>query len=127
MWAGGCRRAQRSAGAVTAPTVVMDRVDHVSRVETAYRSIHPVLWRALLAYTGDREMASDAESEAFAQVLRRGDDVVDVASWVWRSAFAIAGGLLQRRATARRLGATSTEQSEPDSSMTEFLGLLGSL
>lgn len=62
------------------------------RVEAVYRSVHPRLWRSLLSYTGDAELASDAE--AFAQVLRRGDAVDDVAAWVWRSAFRIASGLL---------------------------------
>ena len=96
-------------------------------MEATYRTIHPVLWRALVAYTGDREVASDAESEAFAQVIRRGDEVVDVAAWVWRSAFAIAGGMLERRTKARRLDAAGTEDFELDSSISEFLGLLGSL
>ena len=82
----------------------MDRVQDPTRVEAAYRSIHPSLWRALLAYTGDREVASDAESEAFAQVIRRGDEVIDVGAWVWRSAFAIAGGMLAGRAKARPVG-----------------------
>ena len=62
------------------------------RVEAVYRSVHPRLWRSLLSYTGDAELASDAEAEAFAQVLRRGDAVDDVAAWVWRSAFRIAVG-----------------------------------
>ena len=93
-----------------------------------YRSTHPVLWRALLAYTGDRDVASDAESEAFAQVIRRGAAVVDVAAWVWRSAFAIAAGMLAARAKVRPTsGAVIDETSEPRASMTEFLSMLGSL
>jgi len=75
----------------------MDGVADVDRVVTVYGSIHPVLWRALFAYRGDREVASDAESEAFAQVIRRGDEVVDVGASVWRRAFAIAGGMLAAR------------------------------
>jgi hypothetical protein len=51
------------------------------RVEAVYRSIHPRLWRAFLANTPERGVASDAEPEAFAQALHRGDDIVDVASW----------------------------------------------
>ena len=99
----------------------------LTRVEAAYRSIHPMLWRALVAYTRDREVASDAESEAFAQVIRRGDDVVDVAAWVWRSAFAIAAGMLGRRTKARPPDAITSEGSELDTSLTEFFGLLRSL
>jgi DNA-directed RNA polymerase specialized sigma24 family protein len=70
----------------------MSGVGDQGRVEAVYRSLHPRLWRSLLAYTGDAELASDAEAEAFAQVLGRGDAVDDVAAWVWRSAFHIASG-----------------------------------
>ena len=43
-------------------------------------------------------MASDAVAEAFAQALRRGPAIRDVNRWVWRAAFRIARGDLQRRA-----------------------------
>lgn len=69
----------------------------VQRVRRVYESDHTRLWRSLYAFTGSRSIADDAAAEAFAQVLRRGDDVHDVAAWVWRSAFAIARGELQRR------------------------------
>jgi RNA polymerase sigma-70 factor (ECF subfamily) len=105
----------------------MDGVQDPTRVETAYRTIHPALWRALVTYTGDREVASDAESEAFAQVIHRGDEVGDVAAWVWRSAFAIAGGMLATRAKARPVGAVTNEDAEFGSSLTEFISMLGTL
>jgi RNA polymerase sigma-70 factor (ECF subfamily) len=105
----------------------MDGVEDVTRVETVYGLIHLVLWRALFAFTGDREVASDAESEVFAQVIRRGDEVVDVAAWVWRSAFAIAGGMLAARAKVRPVGVIAGGTSELGVSMTEFLSMLGSL
>jgi RNA polymerase sigma-70 factor (ECF subfamily) len=96
------------------------------RVEAVYRSVHPRLWRSLLSYTGDAELASDAEAEAFAQVLRRGDAVDDVAAWVWRSAFRIAAGLLAARSRPDDL--RPSEASTPArGSVTEFLGLLADL
>jgi len=55
------------------------------------------LWRSLLGYTGDPEIASDAMSEAFAQALGRGPAVRDHAAWIWRASFRIAAGELQRR------------------------------
>ena len=61
---------------------MMDAMGDQARVEAVYRSVHPRLWRSLLSYTGDAELASDAEAEAFAQVLRRGDAVDDVEAWV---------------------------------------------
>jgi RNA polymerase sigma-70 factor (ECF subfamily) len=69
----------------------------VHRVRRVYETDHPRLWRSLFAYTGSRTIADDAAAEAFAQALRRGDEVRDVAAWVWRSAYAIARGELQRR------------------------------
>lgn len=94
------------------------------RVEAAYRAVHARLWRALFAFTADAELASDAEAEAFAQVLRRGEAVDDVEAWVWRSAFRIASGLLASRST--NLSAEDASVSPPQS-MTEFLGLLEGL
>jgi DNA-directed RNA polymerase specialized sigma24 family protein len=58
----------------------------VPRVRRVDESDHPRLWRSLDAFTGSRSIADDAAAEAFAQILRRGDDVRDVAAWVWRSA-----------------------------------------
>ncbi len=55
------------------------------------------LWRAIRAFSGSPEIASDAVAEAFAQCLRRGSAIRDPRAWIWRSAFRIAGGELQRR------------------------------
>ncbi len=55
------------------------------------------LWRAVFAFARDREIASDAVAEAFAQCLRRGDAVRDPRAWVWRVAFRIAAGELKER------------------------------
>ncbi len=55
------------------------------------------LWRAVFAFSHDREVTDDAVSEAFAQCVRRGDAVRDRRSWVWRSAFRIAAGDLHDR------------------------------
>lgn len=57
----------------------------------------PSVWRAVFAYAGDREVASDAVAEAFAQCLRRGTEVRSPAGWIWRVAFRVAAGELQRR------------------------------
>jgi RNA polymerase sigma-70 factor (ECF subfamily) len=59
------------------------------------------IWRALVAYTGDQEVASDAMAEAFAQALARGDELRSPERWVWRAAFRIAAGELKARAQVR--------------------------
>ena len=102
----------------------MGDVGAQDRVEAVYRAVHPRLWRSLLAYTGDADLASDAEAEAFAQVIRRGDAVEDVAAWVWRSAFRIASGLLASRSSS--LGNVDGPVSATHS-MAEFLSLLSGL
>jgi RNA polymerase sigma-70 factor (ECF subfamily) len=65
--------------------------------EDLYRQHGRRLWWAVLAFSGDREVANDAVAEAFAQAIRRGDAVHDALAWIWRSAFRIAAGELKRR------------------------------
>lgn len=69
----------------------------VERVRRVYEADHARLWRSLFALSGSRPLADDAVAEAFAQALRRGDRIDDVAAWVWKSAFAIARGELKQR------------------------------
>lgn len=69
-------------------------------VEALYRSDGARLWSAVRGYAGDGGIADDAVAEAFAQLLRRGDEVQDPAAWVWTTAFRIAARELQRRRTA---------------------------
>ena len=67
------------------------------------------LWRALFAFAGDAEIASDAVNEAYVQVIGRGDGVRDPAAWVWRTAFRITRGALQaRRSSDRHLAPETT-------------------
>jgi RNA polymerase sigma-70 factor, ECF subfamily len=72
-------------------------VSRSAEIERLYREGGDRLWRAVLAFSGDPEVASDAVAEAFAQVLRRGDAVEDPERWVWRAAFRIASGELKER------------------------------
>jgi RNA polymerase sigma-70 factor (ECF subfamily) len=66
-------------------------------LRATYESIHARLWRAILAFSGSREIADEAVAEAFAQALARGTAVRDPDAWIWRAAFAIARGELGRR------------------------------
>jgi len=59
------------------------------------------MWRALYSFTGDREIASDALSEAFARALRDDHQIRDPAAWTWRVAFRIASAELRRRANEK--------------------------
>jgi hypothetical protein len=65
-----------------------DRSDDA--IEAVYRAHGDRIWRAVLAYAQDPEVASDAVAEAFAQPIVRGDALRSPVAWVWRSAFRIA-------------------------------------
>jgi RNA polymerase sigma-70 factor (ECF subfamily) len=71
------------------------RVTESSEIERVYREVRERLWRALFAYTGDREMASDAAAEAFARALDAKQPIRDPAAWVWKVAFRVATTLLR--------------------------------
>jgi RNA polymerase sigma-70 factor (ECF subfamily) len=88
-----------------------------------YREQAPRLWRAMFAFTGDRDTANDVVAEAFAQCLRRGVEVRTPALWVWKAAFRIAAGELRnsRRADAWTQE-VSAEQEMPDLNLLAALG-----
>jgi RNA polymerase sigma-70 factor, ECF subfamily len=75
------------------------RVDAGRRgeLERLYQEERGQMWRAVLAYSGDPEVASDAVAEAFAQALRRGDEIRSLDRWLWRTVFRIAAGELKER------------------------------
>jgi len=83
------------------------------------------MWRAVLGFAGDPDVASDAVAEAFAQVLRRGDEVRDPEQWLWRTAFRIASGELKER--GRRVmtePVVSYEMEEPARDLVVALAVL---
>jgi RNA polymerase sigma factor (sigma-70 family) len=110
----------------------MTSVDHVpagvsgtDRIERLYRERGDRIWRGLLAFSGDPEVASDAVAEAFAQVLRRGDEVRDPERWIWRAAFRIAAGELKERRKNEVLAvAGSYEMEVPARDLVVALGAL---
>jgi hypothetical protein len=67
------------------------------------------IWRALLEFTSDPDVASDALAEAFSQAIARGDAIVDAERWVWRASFKIAGGYLKDRRAVLPLAAYPLE------------------
>jgi RNA polymerase sigma factor (sigma-70 family) len=91
----------------TGPSEAMESlisfVDSRPSVEALYRADAERLWNALCAFSGDPDIASDAVSEAYAQLLHRGGAVSNPVAWTWRAAFHIAAGALKsRRADAAK-------------------------
>lgn len=99
--------------------------DSVREIESLYRKDGDRLWRALFAFAGDPEIASDAAAEAFAQALRRGDAIRNPQAWVWKAAFRIVAGELKGRpTTASVLPEGSYRDPEADSTLLEALAQL---
>jgi RNA polymerase sigma-70 factor (ECF subfamily) len=87
--------------------VASTKVSEASDLGALYRDEGPKIWRALIAFTGDRAIAEDALSEAFAQALARGNELRDPLRWIWRVAFRVAAGELKTR------GRTGPLEREP--------------
>jgi RNA polymerase sigma-70 factor (ECF subfamily) len=96
------------------------------RFDRLYRAERERLWRAVYAFVGNADVASDAVSEAFAQCIRRGDRVRDPRAWVWKAAFAIARGELQERSRWTAL-ADSEPAAPADLSLERVLTALAEL
>jgi len=64
---------------------------------TVFRDQADRMWRSVAASFGSPDIADEAVSEAFAQLIRRGAAVRDPERWVWRSAFKIAAGIASSR------------------------------
>jgi RNA polymerase sigma-70 factor, ECF subfamily len=80
------------------------------QVEDVYRAEATKMWRALVGYTGDPDVASDAVAEAFTRALRDQASVRDLTAWIWRVAFRLAAADLR---SARR----TTGLAEADSTI----------
>ena len=95
---GGTGSAEFGGSRASGPVLsVVPTRDFTAEVEHVYRSGGDRLWRSVFGYAGSRAVADDAVAEAFAQLLRRGTEVRDLEAWVWRTAFRVAAGDLQRQ------------------------------
>jgi RNA polymerase sigma-70 factor (ECF subfamily) len=92
--------------------------------EHLYRAEGSRLWWSVLAFCGDADVASDAVSEAFAQLLRRDGEVRFPSRWVWRAAFRIAAGELKRRSTTVPIDGHDRSEEEGPSDVLSLLAEL---
>src|SRR2546423_4645611 len=66
-------------------------------IERLFSSLAPTVWRAVLGYTGDPDIAADAVAEAFTLARERRDDIRSPSGWLWRVAFRLATEEVKRR------------------------------
>lgn len=97
----------------------------LDQLDSVYREHASRMWRALTAYSGNRDVAKDAVSEAFAQAIARGPAIHSPERWVWRAAYRIAAGELKRRAAQTNL--TVEPVFEPDEPAWEIRAALSQL
>ena len=96
-----------------------------TEVELVYRAEALKMWRALVGFTGTREIADDAVAEAFARALRDGDSIRDLRAWTWAVAFRVAAAELRRR--ARQSEEPLPDAIEPSETVPELVGALRQL
>lgn len=83
------------------------------------------MWRSLLAYSRDPEIASDAVAEAFTLALESSDRISSPAGWLWKVAFRTATAELRRR--RRSAGKVPERPQEWPAPAVEMLSALGGL
>jgi RNA polymerase sigma factor (sigma-70 family) len=102
-------------------------LDDEQQIDRLFEEEGPKLWRAVVAFTQDRSLASDAVAEAFAQCLRRGDAVRDPRAWLWRASFRIAAGELKERGRWSPLPEGWDSPTRTDGDPAELLAAIGRL
>jgi RNA polymerase sigma-70 factor, ECF subfamily len=99
----------------------------IGRIERVYRDDGARLWKALLAYSGDPEIASDALAEALTQALAYDHDIREPSPWIWTVAFRVAAGELKdrrRKAPIADQRELSYDMSEPLPQLLEALAAI---
>jgi RNA polymerase sigma-70 factor, ECF subfamily len=90
-------------------------------LERLYREQGSRMWRSVLAFCGDPEIASDAVAEAFAQAIRRGDAIQHPDRWIWKVAFRLAARELKERSHRVALEEGTYEMQAPAVELVEAL------
>lgn len=88
--------------------------DRRRELERLFGSEGPKLWRALVAYTGDVDLANEARAEAFAQALGHREEIRSPAAWIWTASFRVARGLLKERSVRSDATVDDASYSIPD-------------
>jgi len=93
-----------------------------AEVERVYQAEALKMWRAIVGYAGDPEIADDAVAEAFARALHHRDSIQDLRAWTWRVAFRFAAAEL--RTQVGRAEAHPVDPSEPSAEAADLVAAL---
>jgi RNA polymerase sigma-70 factor (ECF subfamily) len=93
-------------------------------IEQVYRTEAQKMWRALLGYSGDRQIADDAVAEAFARALHHQGSINDLRAWLWRVAFRLAAAEIRKQ---NHFEETLESLSEPSSDAVDLVTALRQL
>jgi RNA polymerase sigma factor (sigma-70 family) len=99
------------------PTVAAD-------IEEAYRAEGDRLFYALLAYSGDPEIARESVAEAFARAIASAAAIREIVPWVWQVSFRLAAAELRHRS---RLAPLTEIQDHPAPVPTDLFEALARL
>ena len=99
------------------PTVAAD-------IEEAYRAEGDRLFYALLAYSGDPEIARDSVAEAFTRAIASAAAIREIVPWVWQVSFRLAAAELRHRS---RLAPLTEIQDHPAPTPTDLFEALARL
>jgi RNA polymerase sigma-70 factor (ECF subfamily) len=84
-------------------------------IERLYRDQAGRLWRSLMAYCGDADMAADTVAETFTLALEHWGSIRSPERWIWRVGFRLATRELKRRGRVPdRTEETTIEQDLPE-------------
>ena len=84
-----------------------------AEVERVFRLEAPRMWRAMVAFGADPDVASNAVSEAFAQAISRGSEIRSASAWIWRTCYVVARRELKARPSPEAFGDPTVDLPEP--------------
>ena len=93
-------------------------------IEQIYRDEGDRLYYAILAYSGEPDVAREAVAEAFARALASESSIRDVVPWIWRVAFRVASNDLKDR---KRLTSPSDAEERPGPEPHDLVEAIGQL
>jgi RNA polymerase sigma-70 factor, ECF subfamily len=88
--------------------------DRRRELERLFGSEGLKIWRALVAFSGDVDVANEARAEAFAQALAHREEIRSPAAWIWTTSFRVARGLLKERSVRSDPPVGDVSYSIPD-------------